>query len=40
MAYRETMSTSNYLKDREQFEGEHGASFPHDRISKTIVKEV
>lgn len=40
MAYRDTISTFDYLKDREQFEGEHGTSFPHDRISGTVVKEI
>lgn len=39
MAYRDTISTFHYLKDREQFEGENGECFPHDRISQTVVKE-
>lgn len=39
MAYRDTLSTFDYFKDREQFEGNDGSSFPHDRISGTIVKE-
>ena len=39
MAYRDTISTFDYLKDREAFEAQDGALFPHDRISGTVVKE-
>lgn len=39
IAYRDTISTFQYLKDRDAFEAQDGALFPHDRISGTVVKE-
>lgn len=39
MAYRDTISTFDYLKDRDAFEAQDGALFPHDRISGTVVTE-
>jgi uncharacterized RDD family membrane protein YckC len=39
MAYRDTISTFDYLKDRESFQAQDGALFPHDRVSGTVVKE-
>ena len=38
--YRDTMSTFDYLKDRQHFEDQDGARLPHDRFSHTVVKEV
>lgn len=38
--YRDTISTIDYVKDRAHFDEQDGASFPHDRFSHTIVKEV
>ncbi|MFD1849814.1 RDD family protein [Oceanobacillus bengalensis] len=40
MAYRDTVATFDFMKDREGFEGEDGAEFPHDRYAGTVVKEV
>lgn len=40
MVYRDTISTFDYLKDREAFEAKDGTVFPHDRISGTVVKEL
>lgn len=40
MAYRDTLSTFDYLKDPKQFEKEEGEILPHDRISSTVVKEL
>lgn len=39
MAYRDTKSTLDYLKDRKGFEGEDGSVLPHDAFANTIVKE-
>ncbi|WP_067727421.1 RDD family protein [Oceanobacillus damuensis] len=39
MAYRDTLSSFDYLKNRKAFEEQDGAIFPHDRFSGTIVKE-
>ena len=38
--YRDTISTFDYLKDRQHFEEQDGAILPHDRFAKTVVKEV
>ncbi|PKR77572.1 RDD family protein [Halalkalibacillus sediminis] len=40
MGYRDTLSTLNYLKSPKKFEGNDGSSFPHDRFSSTVVKEI
>lgn len=40
MAYRDTLSTLDYLKSREKFEGADGSVLPHDRIAGTVVREV
>lgn len=40
MAYRDTISTFQYIGNRKTFEGQNGSEFPHDRYSDTIVKEV
>ncbi|SFF57193.1 RDD family protein [Halobacillus alkaliphilus] len=40
MAYRDFISSLDYLKDRKGFQLEEGALMPHDRYSETIVKEV
>ncbi|PAV27949.1 RDD family protein [Virgibacillus profundi] len=40
MAYRDTLSTLEYLKNRKAFESQDGAVLPHDRISGTVVKEI
>ena len=37
--YRDTISTFDYLKDRQHFEDQDGARLPHDRFAHTIVKE-
>lgn len=39
-AYRDIMSTFDYLKDRKGFEGLDGSSYPHDQKSGTFVREV
>ncbi|RLL45457.1 RDD family protein [Oceanobacillus piezotolerans] len=39
IAYRDTLSTLDYFKDREAFEGENGAAMPHDRYTGTVVRE-
>ncbi|WP_173915355.1 RDD family protein [Halobacillus sp. Marseille-Q1614] len=39
MAYRDTVSTFDYLKNRKSFEGEDGSVLPHDRYSGTAVRE-
>ena len=39
IAYRDTISTFDYLKDRKGFEGEEGSVFPHDAFANTSVKE-
>ena len=36
--YRDTMSTFDYLKDRQHFEQQEGAILPHDRFAQTVVK--
>ena len=40
MAYRDTISPFNYIKNRKAFEGENGALFPHDRKANTMVSDV
>lgn len=40
MLYRDTISTFDYLKDRQEFEGEDGSALPHDRFAETVVREV
>jgi hypothetical protein len=40
IAYRDTVSTIDYLKDAKTFEEQDGAVLPHDRYAKTVVKEV
>ncbi|MEK8197548.1 MULTISPECIES: RDD family protein [unclassified Lysinibacillus] len=40
MAYRDTISTFAYLKDRQAFEQQHGQCLPHDSFAHTIVKEI
>ena len=37
--YRDTISTFDYLKDRQHFAERDGAIFPHDRFAHTVVKE-
>ena len=39
MAYRDFISSLDYLKDRKGFQLEEGALMPHDRYSGTIVNE-
>ncbi|MCA1010567.1 RDD family protein [Halobacillus halophilus] len=39
MAYRDFISSLDYLKDRKGFQLEAGTLMPHDRYSGTIVKE-
>ncbi|WP_082233135.1 RDD family protein [Halobacillus massiliensis] len=39
MAYRDSISSFDYLKDRKSFEGENGSILPHDRYAGTAVKE-
>lgn len=38
MAYRDTISTFDYLKDRQAFEQQHGQRLPHDSFAGTVVK--
>ena len=38
--YRDTISTFDYLKDRQHFEKQDGARLPHDGFAHTLVKEV
>ncbi|PPA71030.1 RDD family protein [Jeotgalibacillus proteolyticus] len=38
--YRDTKSTLDYLKNREGFEGQEGAVYPHDAYAGTTVKEI
>ena len=38
--YRDTISTFDYLKDRQHFAEQDGATLPHDRFAHTVVKEV
>ncbi|RKQ32692.1 RDD family protein [Oceanobacillus halophilus] len=40
MAYRDTLSTFDYLKDPKTFDGQLGEIFPHDRYSGTTVREI
>ncbi|MFJ7952127.1 RDD family protein [Lysinibacillus sp. NPDC096418] len=40
MAYRDTVSTFDYLKDPKEFEKQEGEILPHDRFSSTVVKEL
>ncbi|MGE7090352.1 RDD family protein [Lysinibacillus sp. NPDC048646] len=40
MAYRDTVSTFDYLKNRKAFEKQHGEILPHDRFADTVVKEL
>ncbi|MFJ7737712.1 RDD family protein [Lysinibacillus sp. NPDC097287] len=40
MAYRDTVSTFDYLKDPKAFEEQDGEILPHDRFSSTVVKEL
>ncbi|RUL48707.1 MULTISPECIES: RDD family protein [Lysinibacillus] len=40
MVYRDIVSTFDYLLKRQDFEQEDGALLPHDRVARTIVKEV
>lgn len=39
LIHRDTVATISYLKDREQFDAQNGARFPHDIYSGTVVKE-
>ena len=38
--HRDSLSSMSYLKDRKSFEGNGGATFPHDLYAGTLVKEV
>ena len=38
--YRDTISTFDYLKDRQHFEEQDGAILPHDRFAQTVVKKL
>ncbi|MBR3118728.1 MAG: RDD family protein, partial [Oceanobacillus sp.] len=40
MAYRDSLSTFKYMKDRKAFEGEDGSVLPHDEVAGTVVREV
>ncbi|WP_100009792.1 RDD family protein [Lentibacillus sediminis] len=40
MAYRDTVSTFDYLKNRKAFEGETGEVLPHDRYAGAVVRDV
>lgn len=40
MAYRDTVSTFDYLKNRKAFEGETGEVLPHDRYAGTVVRDM
>ncbi|MGJ9457328.1 RDD family protein [Oceanobacillus sp. CF4.6] len=40
MAYRDTLSTLDYLKNHKEFEKQDGSILPHDRFSGTIVREI
>ncbi|MCP3760966.1 RDD family protein [Domibacillus sp. A3M-37] len=37
--YRDSVSGLVYFKDRDRFEAQNGAQFPHDTFAGTIVKE-
>lgn len=38
MAYRDTVSTFDYLKNPKEFEEQDGEILPHDSFSNTVVK--
>ena len=40
MAYRDSVSTFDYLKNPKAFERQEGEILPHDRYSNTVVKEL
>lgn len=40
MAYRDTVSTIDYLKNPKAFETQQGEILPHDRFADTVVKEL
>lgn len=40
IAYRDTIGTFIYLKDREAFEGVDGSQLAQDRFARTVVREV
>lgn len=40
LIHRDTIAPILYIKNKEAFEGENGATFPHDKFSNTVVKEV
>lgn len=40
IAYRDSIGTFVYLKDREAFEGEDGSRLAQDRFAGTVVKEI
>ena len=40
IAYRDTLSTVDYFRDRKGFEKSEGAILPHDKASGTIVREI
>ncbi|MFT9816127.1 RDD family protein [Lysinibacillus sp. NPDC056185] len=40
MAYRDSISTFDYLKNPKAFEQQNGQLLPHDSFSGTIVKEI
>jgi len=39
MAYRDTISTFDYLKDRQAFEQQHGQRLPHDSFAGIWLRE-
>lgn len=39
MAYRDTLSTCDYIKNPQAFTQQNGQRLPHDRISGTLVQE-
>lgn len=39
MAYRDTISSFHYLKNRQAFEQQQGQYLPHDSFAGTVVKE-
>ncbi|MGE7694137.1 RDD family protein [Lysinibacillus sp. NPDC094177] len=40
MAYRDSISTFDYLKNPKAFEQQNGQLLPHDSFSSTVVKEI
>ncbi|MFD1019641.1 RDD family protein [Thalassobacillus hwangdonensis] len=40
MAYRDTLASLDYFKDRKGFEQQDGAVLPHDQKAGTVVREV